>query len=459
MKKQHRKYILPLSLVLILIALTVSVSDASARDFDKNNIISDEEFGKYDSMTSGNISDFLREKGSGLYGLLFPTDNGEKSAADIFYEAAQAYQVNPKLLIATAQKEQSAITDGSLTENQKNKLMGYGIFPGSDPSDYLGVHNQIRLSAWQFRRYMDRHGNYNHQEGKTTTTNDGQEITPESKATAGLYNYTPYVGSSTGIGGNYLFSKIWNDWFSYARPNGTLIREKDTSGVYLLQNGKKYAFWYRGVFERRKFDKNDVVVIESGEMDGYPTIAPVKFDTGTLIRSPGGTVYIIDNNQRRGFRTREVFDRLGYKMESVFDANWGEVNLYPEGNPIEGDDAEHANGTLLKATNGAIFHLWDGKLRPVIDRKIFERNFYWEHVVSVSDELLAKYPTGQRVRFRDGTLMKSSGGDLYIIENGKRRQFANPSVFSDFGYKAENAIEVSEAVIAIHPEGEQLESF
>lgn len=447
------------SVLAVFLGVFLLANTALANSFNKNNIISDEELNNYNSMSRGYIAEFLREKGSGLYGLLFPTDNGDKTAADIFYDAAQAYKVNPKLLIATAQKEQSAITDGTLSENQKNKLMGYGVFPGSDPSEYLGVHNQIRRSAWQFRRYMDRHENYTHQEGKTTTTNDGQEITPENKATAGLYNYTPYVGGETGIGGNYLFWSIWKDWFQANRPSGTLIREIGTPGVYLLKNGKKYAFWYRGVFESRKFQMDEVVDIPSSEMSNYPTIGPIKFSTGTLIRSPGGTVYIIDDQQRRGFASREVFDRLGYNMDSVFDANWGEVNLYPEGEAIRGVDAVHANGTLFKSPyNGAILQLWDGKLRPVVDRSIFDRRFKWQDVVEVSAEVFDLYPFGESVKMPDGTLIRGSDGKAYIIENEKRRHLARPSVFYGFGFKLENIIDVPDHVINIHELGEALET-
>ncbi|MEW6407331.1 MAG: FG-GAP-like repeat-containing protein [Patescibacteria group bacterium] len=172
-------------------------------------------------MSRSQIQKFLESMGSGLAKIKLEAEGAVKRVSDIFYEAAKKYKISQKLLLVTAQKEQSAITTENLTEDQKTKLMGYCIYPGSPCSGkYLGIFAQIDAAAWQFRQYLEKAGLYNFQKGKTSKTSDNETVTPKNQSTAGLYNYTPYQGgergatiSDEGWGGNFLFWKVWSGWF------------------------------------------------------------------------------------------------------------------------------------------------------------------------------------------------------------------------------------------------------
>lgn len=192
-----------------------------AKNFNPDHIISDKNYTDSGSMTRSQIQKFLEEKGSGLSTIKLLIEGAWKRVSDIFYEAAKKYSVSQKLLLTTAQKEQSAITTSNLTEDQKNKLMGYCIYPGAPCSNkYLGVFAQIDAAAWQFRQYFDNPQNYTFQKGKTSKTSDDKEVTPKNQSTAGLYNYTPHQGGERGAkiddsgwGGNFLFWQVWSSWF------------------------------------------------------------------------------------------------------------------------------------------------------------------------------------------------------------------------------------------------------
>lgn len=445
----------------LLFACLFVASSAFAKQYNPSYLISQSEYENYSSMSREYVQRFLEDKGSGLATISVDTDNGKKRVSDLFYDYSQEYRVSPKLLLATAQKESSAITDGSIADWQKSNLMGYGIYPGSDPSDYLGLDNQIRRAAWQFRRYIDKPQNFGFREGETKTTNDGVTVTPENAATAGLYNYTPHAGgdsnlneSDTGGGGNFLFWKIWQQWFAKFRPSGTLIQVKGEPGVYVIYGERKRAFWSREVFDAFGYTSNDVIQVDKSTADGYKTLSPVKYPDGTLIKSPGGTVYIIDHGIRRGFASREVFDHLGYTFKQVFDSRWGEVNLYPEGEPIDEITDFHANGTLVKSPHdGSVWQIWDNERRPIVDRTIFDRNFHWDKVITVSVEQFEQYPIDDPVKMRDGTLMRGPSNDMWVVEFGKRRFIPRSSIVDDIGYESNDAVNVPQHVIDIHPEG------
>lgn len=213
----------------------------SAKFFNPDFIISDHNYTDSGSMSRSAIQKFLENKKSGLAVIKVTIDGALKRVSDVFYEAAKKYKVSQKLLLVTAQKEQSAITTSNLTEDQKNKLMGYCIYPGAPcENKYLGIFSQVDAAAWQFRKYFDNPQNYGFKKGETKKTNDDKDVTPKNKATAGLYNYTPYQGGERGAkiddagwGGNFLFWQVWGGWFGDPTKNASASSDKILAGAGL----------------------------------------------------------------------------------------------------------------------------------------------------------------------------------------------------------------------------------
>jgi hypothetical protein len=134
-------------------------------------------------------------------------------------------------------------------------------------------------------------------------------------------------------------------------PNGSLIFERNTTTVYLVQNGQKRPISSPDVLhhlyigENGEFDFSDVITIASDEMNRYPVGAGV-FDSlpsngrsqpdGRLIRQVGGTeVSIVTNNgRRRPFTTENTFLGLGYKFCGVVEVS--DYNSYPVESVVAG---------------------------------------------------------------------------------------------------------------------------
>ena len=160
---------------------------------------------------------------------------GVCTAAEIIYISAVQYGINPKVLLATMQKESlgSLITDDWPWWTQYKVPMGYGC-PDSAPCDsqYFWFYNQVHNAARQFRLYTNNPNNYNYTIGlnniKYHPDPSGcgtQAVNILNQATANLYDYTPYVPNSAalnnlyGLGdgcssyGNRNFWRFYNDWF------------------------------------------------------------------------------------------------------------------------------------------------------------------------------------------------------------------------------------------------------
>ncbi len=166
----------------------------------------------------GQIRAFLKQQGSCLADEIEDTDGQVIDVPALIHQYAAQYHINPKVLLATMQKEQSAISSCPTT-SKLNILMGIGSTPTA--------RNQIATAASLYRAYL------NEQEaggatrsgwaiGVSKETQDGVIVTPASKAIAALFTYTPYAGiqwggNVAGVGGTYLFKSVW-DMYNFDQP-------------------------------------------------------------------------------------------------------------------------------------------------------------------------------------------------------------------------------------------------
>lgn len=152
MNYRIQKYLASLGIVLG-VCLFVS-SSAAAQTFDQNRIIDDFIFNNYKTMTSSQIDTFLNGFSSSCIsqnnGFAAPdvtgysptngyTYGGNVSAGTIISHAAQAYGINPQVLLATLQKEQSLVTGtAGCSTLRYTGAVGYGCPDGGTTYNYSG---------------------------------------------------------------------------------------------------------------------------------------------------------------------------------------------------------------------------------------------------------------------------------------------------------------------------------
>ncbi len=161
--------------------------------------------------------------------------SGAISAAQIIKNAAVAYNINPKVLLVTLEKESlNLLKDNWPLPSQYRNPMGYGC-PDTAPCDpqYEGFYNQMTNAARQFKLYKDNPNSYRYRPFQDNTISfqanapscGTSTVYISTYATAGLYNYTPYqpnqaalnnmygTGDSCSAYGNRNFWRIFTDWF------------------------------------------------------------------------------------------------------------------------------------------------------------------------------------------------------------------------------------------------------
>ena len=127
-------------------------------------------------------------------------------------EAAKEYDINPRMLLAIAQKEQSFLTrpgGGKGWQRALDYTMGYGATDSGDIAKYKGTRNQVYSAARGLRGYRQR-GLTAAMVGKPLgrsmpgiSDELTAQIVPENEATAALYLYTPHRS------GAVEFAHVW----------------------------------------------------------------------------------------------------------------------------------------------------------------------------------------------------------------------------------------------------------
>ncbi len=272
----------------LTVVLVVSIGAAIASDpmpasaydgsnFNPNLIISDDQFYDGNAMTEAQIQAFLVTRintvGGCDTGALYclaqmrlttptvPTDvdttTGEvvcttyqggtnELVSRVIFKVQVACGISAKVILVTLQKEQSLLTNTSPSLSRVNRAMGY-LCPDSANGGCAaaGFHQQVYGAAWQFQIYRIVPTHFNYRAGRSQNiqyhpnTACGYRWTYIfNDATAGLYNYTPYVpnaaalanlgttGDSCSSYGNRNFWDYYYKWFgspTVITPDGVTV--------------------------------------------------------------------------------------------------------------------------------------------------------------------------------------------------------------------------------------------
>jgi putative cell wall-binding protein len=227
------RVIAALSAALMLAAGLVAVAPASAAnavnpsDFDRGNIISDANFYDGNAMSAAEIQSFLDSKiGTCQNSLCLniltqdtysrPADRtvcaaytgaNDEPVSQMIYKVQVACGISAKVLLVTLEKEMGLISNRAPRIGQLNAAMGYAC-PDTSPcdNDQAGFYNQVYKAAWQFKRYSvpDVWGGFwaGQQRSIQYSPNaacGSKWVHIANRATAALYNYTPYTPSDDSI--------------------------------------------------------------------------------------------------------------------------------------------------------------------------------------------------------------------------------------------------------------------
>lgn len=476
-----KKYILS----IIILASLLYTGQAQAAEFNPNFILSNEEMLDNSTMDKSAIQSFLLSKNSYLAKYSCPNFLGvNKTAAEIIFDAANnSYdctgiilddpsseserrqkcvkaKINPRFILVLLQKEQGLVENSNPRQSQLDWAAGYGCPDGASCSTrFKGFGKQVNSAVLQFYDYMINPQLYTYKAGGTytftnpygTISKATMIVTPMNQATAALYNYTPHV-----YNGNYNFYKLWQRYFIRDYPDGSLLQAKGQPGVWLIQNGKKRPFTSKGALTSR-FDLSRILMVNASELDKYPKGDPIKFPQYSVVRSPAGALYLLVDNFKRGFTSKEAFRRIGINPEEIMNASFEDLELYAKGADITATTSYPTGALLQDQKSGGIYWVENDSKYPVPDRIFLRTKFRYKAITAADPKKLSLYNTMPPVKFDDGVLLKSDiSSAVYVLVNGERRPFIKGEDFEYYGYKWTNVISIPDRLLISYPLGDPI---
>ncbi|MEK7139155.1 MAG: hypothetical protein AAB817_00460, partial [Patescibacteria group bacterium] len=122
-----------------------------------------------------------------------------------------------------------------------------------------------------------------------------------------------------------------------------------------------------------------------------------------------------------------------------------------DGNPIT-ENSVYPQGVLAQdSKSGGIYYVEDGNKYPLWSKEIMTTNFPGRQLIKLTPAELEAYPTGEPVKFKDGTLVRSTDyPEVYVVSNGKLRWIPDEATFVDLGYNWKTIITTSQKAVSLH---------
>ncbi|HJP96898.1 MAG TPA: hypothetical protein VJ843_06045 [Candidatus Saccharimonadales bacterium] len=297
-----KKALARISLLVVAVTICAGIIPAmhTQAAMNNNNIIDDFVFNDTSTMTAADINNFLNGFASSCISpnngflAIDPTGyspstgykyGGNVTAGQVIYDAAQAYGINPRVLLTTLQKEQSLVTGtAGCSVKRYAAAVGYGCPDSGGSYGYSGVNlytingttvtsidstcvnssskvgfsQQVIRAAWLLKFGQQRSegnvgwavikGNWDNSDdpqscysgpmtqgtfqrcpsGSTTyydgyTTIDGTPVHMDNGSTAALYWYTPHFS------GNQHFYDIFTGWFGSTQSGRCTTNQTNVS--------------------------------------------------------------------------------------------------------------------------------------------------------------------------------------------------------------------------------------
>lgn len=457
-----RKIIVILALLALILPTLPAQAQFAAIDktvdplFNPNHIISDLEMTSCNAMTKDDIQNFLKSKPGKLatYKYFNPLFSMEMSAAEIIWQAAQTYQINPKVLLVLLQKEQSLVENPNATQYNFDWATGYAVCDGCSLSDpvvqkFKGFYQQVTSSAGRLRYYFDHSTESWIKKPGSIYSIDSMPVIPMSRATAFLYTYTPHFL------GNYNFWRVWQRWFTLKYPDGLLVQTKDDDKIYLIQNGQILPFKSRTIFLSRYNPKN-IVLVNASDLISYTQGPEIKYINFSLIKTEKNNTYLLVNDKKR-LISKEAFRFFGFDPAEVDKGKEADLLAYNEGDPVS-VKAKYPLGTILQnSKTGALFFAADGQKHPITDKNLIAVNFPSRQTKKATPEQLKLLKDAEPIIYQDGTLIKSiTANETYLISNSQRRLIPDDATLTTLGFQRENLVLTNDETLALHPLGEPI---
>lgn len=218
---------------------------------------------------------------------------------------------------------------------------------------------------------------------------------------------------------------------SKAHPDGTLIL--DGSGYWWLRNGKRHNVKAALVLSSWRLSTTQAVPASSLDK-ALPDGGWLQVRDGTLVKGDTPSVYLISNGRRLPFSSATAFNGLGFQWSNVRPIGDAILKMHPAGTAI-GTGTPPPPGVLLRFAGDPSNNVWRsaGTTRRWVAPVVLGTIAHAGEVVTYAPAQAVRVPPMGVLRYREGTVLRSPSGGLYLQTAGKLVAFRSGTDFNNFG--------------------------
>jgi hypothetical protein len=194
----------------------------------------------------------------------------------------------------------------------------------------------------------------------------------------------------------------------YTVSEGAVLKGATQPAVYLLSSGKLKLFTYATFLQYNAGSQMQVVPEET--IAKYPKDGLVLPKAGSLIKSfNSSTVYFYEDGKKKPM-DGEIFRNWGFSFSNVYELDQKEIDALPLG-PFP----EPTNNTYFKdKKTGQLYVYRDGKKSKISAFVAGQRQITPDY--TFGEDSMKNMPDGPAVLPKDGTLLKGSTADVYLVQ-------------------------------------------
>lgn len=245
--------------------------------------------------------------------------------------------------------------------------------------------------------------------------------------------------------------------------NGSLVQGFG-GAMYEIRAGLKRQIPNNATFEALAFNWGNLDAIGGSLLAGVPTGEPLPsvLADGTLLKGSAGDTYAMSSGSKRLVGSALVMSACGYNAAAAYLLSQERLDLIPDTVPLVAPPCPRltpGEDRLIKgASSSAIYVMSGGLKRHVPDPATLTANgFLSANVDTYHASMVSAIPTGAPLLsvLADGSVIKGSGGSLYVMQLGVRRALTL-SVMSQCGYGTDAISVLADSQIDEIPSGAPL---
>ncbi len=332
-------------------------------------------------------------------------EEGMISAAQIIYDAAHKYNINPQVLLVMLKKESYVWGDTWPLKDEYNTVMGYAC-PDNAPCDsaYFGFYNQVMKAAWQLNYYKEHIYSYGYYPYMTNNiyyspnySCGTKSVYLENIATTSLYIYTPYTPNDAALAnypgeaycgsyGNRNFFMFFSEWF------GSTFADKPVN---------KIEAYYNSSDDLRKKLGQKVGDLKENKSTG---ISWQEYENGFIVGSSATGYY-----ESMG-KIREVWQAAGFEG-GKYGFPTSKIN---HSNSTGADWQNYQNGVIVGSDKTGYFGL-TGEIR-----KVWEKNGSDSGKLGLPISEIAEDTENGLIyqKYEKGVVVSDDKKNYFVTENG-----------------------------------------